>query len=309
MNPEAIPPVLSENRPSQTPRVFAYAGMFVAGALSLLLLWCIGRQMMRKDTESDYVFLCGHLFRALPVEDTVRINLPPAMAEAQVQDVCDQLAYISRRGQKLAPIARQYSGLLRQAERFQENPPRVSPAVFGSAEVVLGLYSGQRQIVGEGGAKVLDTTENMWDVMERLNRLYGDRDALAFRVARLAKSFSGPMTNAPVLGCSFEDHTPGFLQSKTRHSLALTNTSGRELHNCVVAVLFSNISGNSLLNLYFVPDWQPGQQRVMKDSDVLDFPKDTVNNINEVDIGFRSRECSEEPFALKRPYQGWPSAS
>ncbi|HTV40763.1 MAG TPA: hypothetical protein VMF08_09320 [Candidatus Sulfotelmatobacter sp.] len=258
---------------------------------------------------ADYVFLCEHLFKPLPLQGETQIRLPPAMIEFSLQQEQNELAEISGRAERLAPIAGQFSGLISRAEYFQQHAPRLSPIVFNSAVAVLGLYTGQGEIAGAGGVKALNATESVWDAVNKEEELFNDRDILAVRLAHLAKTFSAPIGESGLVDCSFKDETPAFLQSRTRHSLTLTNSSGRELHNCVVAVFFSNARGDSCLNFYFVPEWQIGETRVANYSDALDFPKDTVNKITEVDIGFFSKDCSIEPFAIKRPSGGWPTAS
>ncbi|HEY1788373.1 MAG TPA: hypothetical protein VGJ73_09470 [Verrucomicrobiae bacterium] len=309
MNPEAIPPALPSNRSSKRPSFLGYAGAPIVGAIGFLFIWAVTFEMTRKDTETDYVFMCEHLFKPLPMEGETQITLPGAMVESLLQEERDQLAHISWHDKKLAPIARHFSDLISHAQHLDENPPRFSPVIFGSAEAALGLYSGQRKFVGDGGTKLLNAAENLWDAVQARKNLFDDRDDLAVRLATLTRNFCGPITKCQLITASFTDQVPGFLQSRTRHSLGLTNTSGRELHNCVIGVFFSNAAGKSCLNLYFVQDWDPGEERVATYSDVFDFPRDTVDNITEVDIGFASKECSQEPFATKRPYNGWPSTS
>ncbi len=94
-------------------------------------------------------------------------------------------------------------------------------------------------------------------------------------------------------------------QIQTRDSLALTNSSGQELHNCVIAVRLSNAAGDSYLNLYFVPDWQAYEKRVARYSNI-DFPIDTVDGIVRVDVSLWSKECSIKPIVLNKPPAGWP---
>ena len=85
----------------------------------------------------------------------------------------------------------------------------------------------------------------------------------------------------------------------------MTNSSGQELHNCVVTVRFSDAAGKSCLNIYFVPDRRIDEKRVVNYSN-FDFPKDTVDGIVRVDMGFCSKECSIQPISLKKPNSGWP---
>jgi hypothetical protein len=262
-------------------------------------------QATRQDTENDYTLMCECLFQELPADGKPTIKASDAETEARVQQVMDELAHISKRGRKLALISQRYASLIQQAVNIAQNAPQVSPVVFGSAEAALGVYTGQREVVGEGGKQALKGTEKLWNAFASVQQIVEARHVLAIQLEDLVPQFSGPETNRAQFGCSFAEHVPGFLEVQTKDSLALTNSSGQELHNCVVAVRLSDAAGNSYLNLYFVPDWQIDEKRVAKYSS-FDFPKDTVDGIVRVEVGLYSKECSMQPFALKKPKSGWP---
>ena len=158
--------------------------------------------------------------------------------------------------------------------------------------------------MGEGGQKALNGAQDLVNAIEAFKKLLNDKHVVAVQLADLTPQFSGPMTNAQILTASFAEHTPGFLEIQTRDAVTMTNSSGQDLHNCVVAVRLSNSAGESYLNLYFVADWKSGEKRTAQYSN-MDFPKDTINGIVRVDLAAWSKECSMESLTLKKPVGAW----
>lgn len=281
-------------------------GVIAVAAIGVLLVTRICLQMTRRDTLEDYTFLCANLFGDLPVDGTPTLKLSDAEVQVRVSEVENRLAHISWRDRNLALISRNHSLLIQQAETLQRNAPRLSPILFGSAQAALGMYTGQRGVVGEGGQKALNGAQDLVNAISAFQKLLGDKRVVAIQLADLAPQFSGQVTNAQILTGSFAEHTPGFLEIKTKDAVTMTNSSGQDLHNCVVAVRLSNSAGESYLNLYFVPDWKNGEKRTAQYSS-MDFPKDTVDGIVRVDLAAWSKECSMEPLTLKKPTGAWPA--
>lgn len=307
MNPDnSKPPLLTTSRASRSSvrRILTVIGVFVAVGIVMLVALFVGFQATKKDTAKDYRLLCGCLMEQLPADGVAEVQPTKAEIEARIplaKQASDRMSWRTRR---LAPIARDFSSLIRHAETLQKNAPRLSSIVFGSAEAALGLYAGQRATVNEGGQKALKATENLWDAYVALKKIMDERQLLAVKLANLASQFSGPETNSPAIAFSFAEHKPTFFDLQTREQLVITNTSGQTLNDCIVAVQFSGDTGKSCLNLYFTPEWPANEKRSVKYSD-FDFPEDTVDNIVRVDVRFWSKECSLPKATLKKSKLGW----
>lgn len=303
-NPPPLPPK-SVKKSIIHPRIFKIARNFLVGGICLLLVLFFWFEATRKDTVEDFTILCTGLFEDLPVNGKPTIKPSDAEIQARIQQAVENLSLMALHERKLAPISNKFSHLIQQGEDLQGNAPKLSPIVFGSVEAALGIYSGQRGIVGEGGKKALNGTENLWNAYNSMVQLYNDKQVLAIQLADLAPQFSGEVTNAELLACSFAEHKPGSFEVQTIDSLALTNSSDQELHNCVISVRLSNSAGDSYLNLYFVPDWKANEIRIVKYSD-FDFPKDTVNGITQAEVILLSKEWSAQPVLINKPDDGWP---
>jgi len=261
--------------------------------------------MTRKDTPEDYVFLCRRLFDHIQLEGVTPVMLSDAELEIMIQKLRQETSRISRHGKKLAPIAWEFPALFKNAEETIANAPQGSKIVFGLAEALLGAYTGQREHVGTGGQKALQETERGWNTYKAMEALFLQKHVLAIKLAELAQQFSGPMTNGSFVVCAFAEHRPGFLEVRTIQSLSLINSSGCDLHNCVISARLSNAAGESYLNLYFAPDWPKDGKLVTRYVDT-DFPKLTVDNVTRVDVSVWASEFSIEPTTLKKPVAGWP---
>ena len=302
------PPILASARSKRlsSRRTITFLGTCAAIVLLLSLGFYILFQSTRRDTLEDYHLLCACLMGNLPVDGVPEVQPTEAEIQARIPVAEQALARISRRGKRLAPIARDFSDLVRQAVMLQRNAPQLSAMVFGSAQAALGLYTGQQASVNEGGQKALRATENLWNAFVSFQKLLGQRQVLAVQLADLAAQFSGPETNSPMFAIAFAEHKPGLFEFQKRARLLITNSSSRALNNCLVAVRFSDSAGKSCLNLYFVSDWQAAEKRRMEFSD-SDFPKTIVEGVQRVDVRLWSKECSLPAVTLTKPKSGWQS--
>ena len=195
MNPETpnLPPVLPKPsaKSSSGYRISTIIGISAAAVVGVVLVVFIYSQATRQDTEQDYVFLCDGLFQDLPVDGSPTIKPSDAEIQARVQQVMDEFAHISRRGRKLAPIAQKYFSVIQQALNIQQHAPQFSPVVFGSAEAALGIYTGQREVVGEGGQQALKGTEKLWNAFVAIQKLLETRQVLAIQLSDLAGQLAG----------------------------------------------------------------------------------------------------------------------
>jgi hypothetical protein len=163
---------------------------------------------------------------------------------ADLQDLKDETRSISRHGRKLAPIARDFSALIAQLEELARNATQISGSkmVFGLAEAALGGYTGKKDLLASGGEQTLYEAEKGWNLYSALKNLIHQKRVLAVQLVGLAPQFSGQVTtNNSFLSCSFREHTPGLFEIQTRRAISLINSSGKNLHNCVVAARLSNV--------------------------------------------------------------------
>jgi hypothetical protein len=288
-------------------RLFVKAGIFVVVGVLVGLGLVIWNQATRKDTTENYVFLCNGLFENIPADASPTIKLSDAEAEVALQKWKEEAGRLSQRSRKLAPIARNCFLLIEHAEAIGQNAPKGSKIVFGIAEAILGGYTAQRELIAAGGKKALQETERGWNTFTEVQNIFDQRHVLAVELADLGSQFSGPITNGTFVTCSFAEHKAGFLEIETRESFSVVNSSGRDLHNCVIAVRLSNAAGDSYVNYYFVPNWPKNERHVAQYSDT-DFPKITVDNISRVDVSVRATEFSIQPIVLKMPTAGWAEA-
>lgn len=281
------------------------AGLSFAVVIGLALGLAVWNQATREDKPENYAFLCERLLDDVPVIGAPTIKPSQAEVEVGLQNLKAQLKHLSRRCRELSPIAEGFSDLIGRVEELARNAPQGSKIVFGLAEAILGAYSGQREHVGTGGQKALQETERGWNAIKEVENIFHQKHILAVKLAELAPQFSGPMTNQPFVTCSFAEHTPGFFEIEKRDFLSLVNSSGRDLHNCVIAVRLSNAKGESFVNLHFAQSWQKNEKRVAQYSDT-DFPKTAVEDVIRVDVSVWAAELSTEPVTLKPPTFGWP---
>jgi len=285
-------------------RILFTAGFCVVITVVIALGLAIWNQATREDKVDDFAFLCTVLLEDIPAVGNTPIKLSEAEVEAAIPLVGQKIKNLSSRCNKLAPIAQGWLDLLRRAEATSRNAPQGSKIFFGLAEAILGICTGQRELVGAGGQKALQETERGWNTFNEVKNLFYRKHVLAIKLAGFAPQFSGSITNLPIISCSFAEHKPGLFEIQTKHFLALVNTSGRDLHNCVIAVRFSNAKGESYLNLYFAQAWKSGEKRVTQYSD-FDFPKTTVDDITRVDVNIWATETSTQLITLTRPSDGW----
>ena len=259
-------------------RIFILAGLCVVVGIGIALGLAVWNQVTREDKPENYVFLCERLLEDIPVPNAPTIKASEAEVEVDLQNLKGQLKHLSRSCRKLSPVAQGFSDLIGQVEELVRNAPQGSKIVFGLAEALLGAYSGQREHVGAGGRKALEETERGWNAIKEVENIFHRKHVLAVKLAELAPQFSGPMTNQPLVSCSFAEHKPGFFEIETRDFLSLVNSSGRDLHNCVIAVRLSNAKGESYVNLHFASSWLKNEKRVAQYSDA-DFLKATVDGV------------------------------
>jgi hypothetical protein len=169
----------------------------------------------------------------------------------------------------------------------------------------VGFYTGERASVNEGAQKALKATAALAEAFASFQKILADRQVLAVRLADLAPEFSGPKSDSPQVKIVMAEHKDGIIFVDTNTRLALVNTSKQALTNCVVAVRFSDAGGKSSLSLYFVPEWQAGETRAVNFADD-DYPRQTVENIERVDVQLWSTESSAPSMILKKPSAGWP---
>ena len=163
--PRAISPrpAVANKAPHSWPvrRIFKTAGVVLLAAVGILLITRIGLQIARRDTPEDYTFLCATLFGDLPIEGTPTLKPSDAEIQAHVSEVDNRLWRISWRDRNLAPISRNNSLLIQQAETLQRNAPRLSPIIFGSAQAMLGMYWARRASWAKAGKK-RSTVRKTW---------------------------------------------------------------------------------------------------------------------------------------------------
>jgi hypothetical protein len=283
-------------------------GVLCAGLILIpasVIALAVWNQATRKDTVEDYTFLCQALFQGIPVEGSPQRHLSQAENEALAPEHRAELSRISRRSRDLAPIARSVSILGERAQALQLDRASGSKFVFGLAELCLGFSAHQPQIMAAGGEKALGETEKAVDRAADFNQLIRDVLVLQVRLAKLAPQFSGPNTNAAAtLACSLAVDTGGFL-SPASASLAVTNLSGLDLHDCVTMVRLLNASGDSSVSYYFLPAWQQGRKCVARYEDGAT-AQVRLDDVTTVEVDFWARELSAGPFLLKKPPRGWP---
>lgn len=266
------------------------------------------RHVTRSDTPEDFVFLSEALLDPIRAEGESVIQLSDAEADIKLKRLRNDSASLVARCNKLEPSAQGIVDLFQNAETLAQNAPSFSKIFFGVSEAALGGYTGQKDHVGTGGQKALSETEKLVNAMNGLKELLHQRHVLAVEFADIASQFSGPGTNAALLNVSFAEHVPGLLWGiETREVLTLTNTSGRDLHNCVISVRLSNAEGKSYLNVYYRKSWLKDEKLVTRYSD-QSYPRNTVDAINRVEIILKTSEFTSAPVVLTKPQIAWPEA-
>ena len=258
-------------------------------------------QITRSDKPDDFAFLASALFVELPADGNAPIRLTAPEEVVKLRKQIARLDHMARRSQTLAPIASKFGHTLKRAEALGQKSPEFSKFLFGLAEAGLGAYSGQRDRVGTGGQKALVAAETGVNYLKEQGAVLDEKRVLAVEMLDLVPKFSGAVTTTPAFSYSFEERQTGFLEIQS--TLRMVNTSGRELHNCVVAVRLSNVQGVSALSLYFANNWRNAEMRMPVFSN-LDFSQQPIIGLNRVEVQIWASEFSVEPFVLSR--QGQP---
>ena len=278
-------------------------GMAVLIVFGLLVGVALLKQVTKRDTLEDYVFLCQTLFGKIKLEGAV---LPSdAETEIEAQNSSAEINRISNRGKNLAPIAQGLIYLENQRAEIVKDAPNGKALFSGAVDVVSGLNSGKNADVWSGIMKALPDIASGAKTIDEAMNLEEKRHQLAIILTKFAPQFSGPLTNGSLLSFSFSEHLPILFQVDTVQSIGLANSSGSDLHNCVIFARLSDASGNSYVNLHFAPNW-PKDGKLEAKYVSSDFPTPTVENVTRVDISVWTSEFSFDPMMLKKPVDGWP---
>src|SRR5579871_4310445 len=152
-------------------RVLKLAGVGVVVLFMLGVVVRAGNELTRKDTAEDFTLLCACVFDTLPAAGAHEIQPTPAEAEVLLDKGKLLLSRVSRRARNLAPIAQGELEIIEKAQMLSRNGPHFSNLVFGTLEGALGLYSGQRELVGKGGQKALGAMEETAGLIEANTKL------------------------------------------------------------------------------------------------------------------------------------------
>jgi hypothetical protein len=172
-----------------------------------------------------------------------------------------------------------------------QQAPDIPGAIIGALEVAFGIYTHQKDAVAEGGKKVLNEASKTVSAMQKVRDLYDSKHVLAVQLGDLVPKFSSTNLTTSALGCSVLKKEPGLFDiSNINYSLWLTNTSGRDLHNCVIVVRSSNQSANSFLNYYYVENWKSGEIRATRFSKG-DLPRTAIDDPVRFDFSLWTAEC------------------
>jgi hypothetical protein len=280
-------------------------GLIVACVVVVAVATSLVDSITRHDAPEDLALLCTALMDRTPIKGEAEVRGSDAEATIRIKRYKEQIPRIARRSRKLAPVARDLAKLIGKAEEIAQNGPSGSKFAFGFAELILGVYTGERGIVASGGSKALGQAESVWNAVSGALAVFNEKHVLAIELAQAVEELSGPPTNSPVISARFSEHTPILFQVTTTETLLLTNSSQIDLHNAVISVRFSNGDGESYLNVHFAPNWPSGETKALTYSDTA-FPKTTVPNIQRVEVRVLSSEVTGAALVFKKPLLGWP---
>ena len=255
----------------------------------------------RKDTAEDYAFLCEALLDKIKLVGGVE----PSDAEVTVlnRNRQDNFVRISEEGAELGEIARSILGESGKAAEVLTNLPNGRAFFSGAGDVITGLNSNSNDQVLSGLGKALPELLRAMETYAKIDESLSFKHGVAINLAKLSPKFSGPSTNNAALNYAFSQHLPGLFESETVQSLSLTNSSGSDLHNCVILVRLSDANGKSYANVHFAPLWPQAGQLLARYTDT-DATAKTLANVTKVEIAVWAREHSFEPKILTRPREG-----
>jgi hypothetical protein len=308
-NPTADKGSLDRRKPRNIPglarRVLVLVGILLVAGVGIRVGFKIWNEVTRKDSKADFVFLAQNLFEDLPVAGVPSVKFSDAEVEVKLQELREGLLHRSHHCRSLAPIADNYLVLFSHAQDITTNAPKGSRIAFGLLEAALGVYTSQRDQVAEGGKKALQETEKGWDAVKAAENLFQEKHVLAVKLAEITPQFCSTTMRSNALTWSFAEHTPGFLELQKKDYLNLTNSSGKECHNCIVSARFSDAAGNSYVDFYFISDWRADEARMAQFSD-FDCPKLIVDNPLRIEVAMWCEEFVVAPSTLMKPLSGWP---
>lgn len=257
----------------------------------------------RKDTDEDYAFLCEALLDKIKLVGGVE----PSDAEVTVlnRNRRGNFVRISAEGAELGGIAQSILGESGKADEVLTNLPNGRAFFSGAGDVITGLNSNSSDQVWSGLEKALPELIRGMETYAKIDESLSFRHGVAINLAKLSPKFSGSFTNSTTLNCAFAEHLPGLFEPNSVQSLSLTNSSGSDLHNCVILVRLSDADGKSYANVHFAPLWPQAGQLLARYTDT-DVTAKTLANVTKVEITVWAREHSFEPKILTRPREGWP---
>lgn len=262
-----------------------------------------GAFFSRKDTVEDYVFLCETMLDKIKLVNGVE----PSQAEVTVaaRNRQHEFTRISAQGAALAEITQSLLAETAKRGEVLTNLPDGRAFFSGSGNVLAGLNSGSNQQVISGLEKALPELIHGLETYEKLTESLNYQHGMAIKLAKLAPKFSGPMTDAGALPCSFEEYERGLILVDKFQTLSVSNSFGSNLHNCVIFVRLSDVDGASYANVHFAPLW-PKAGRLQASYTDTDVTTKRLDNATRVEITVWTRENSFEPRILTRPREGWP---
>jgi len=241
----------------------------------------------------------------MPIVGANDPKLTEAEGEVMLEKQLNTAHELSNSTRDMAPIARGYAQDLEGLKQLLGQEVSPSKVVFGSLNAALGAYTGERKFIADDGKETLDETRNLWSRYNGLQKFVHQRQVHAIQLADLFPRFSGVTTNTPFLSCSFTELQAGFFTlSLDKWFLTMTNVANADLHNCVVAVRFSNDTGESMLQHYFVSTWAKEETRAVEYCQ-SDFPTSIVSDVSRVEVTIWSKEYSAAPSVIKKPTSGW----
>ena len=207
-----------------------------------------GIQLLTKDTREDFLVLCETLFEKIKLEGSFQLS--EAEARIKVESNQAEIRGISQRGKNLGKIAQGLIYLESKRQNVAANAPDGKALASGFLDLASGLKN-------DNGADLWAGLQKAWpDIASGAKTILGAADLMDQKhmfaivlATKCAPQFSGPTTNASLLKCSFAEHQPIIFETSMIQQLRLTNTSGRDLHDCVVFVRASDPDGKSYVNI------------------------------------------------------------
>ena len=304
---KAPPPLAgrSDKLTLSTSRVVRTGVLAVVLAFGLVLALVLMNEVTRRDTPEDYAKLCQILLEPAVVVNPLQIQRSNAELEIARRRLLADLPRISRRCRKLSPLAQEVVTIERKYEQLSKGFPNLASGVLGVGEALAGFVTEQRGIAADGAQRALRELAKAAEVAPELRELWVQRHVAAVELAELAPQFSAPPTQGAPLGVRFGEHSTLGLGIDTIEAAILTNSSGRELRNCVIELRTYDPKGNSYLRIHFARTWPANETlAVLYSSTEPGVAK--FDAIAGVAIRVLSADLSTGWAHQARPPKGWP---